>query len=153
VTGLLLALAAVGFSIGSLLSHRVARWSSGKRAILVGGLLSAVAITIALVSGATLWVVVALIFAYGFCQGIRGAASSNLGLTQAPGNRGAMMGFRASVVQLGYVIGGALGGIMLLVGGYVMLGIVFGSMVALASVLMPLLVDDREREPGGPTAA
>jgi MFS transporter, DHA1 family, inner membrane transport protein len=146
VTGFLLALAAVGFAAGSLLSHRVATRAGGKGAILGGGVLSAIALAIGLGFDMPVALAASLIALFGFAQGIRGAASSNLGLIQAPEHRGAMMGFRASVVQLGYVIGGVIGGVLLLVAGYEALGLVFGTIIIAAAVLMPLLVSDREAE-------
>jgi MFS transporter, DHA1 family, inner membrane transport protein len=141
-TGFLLASAALAFAGGSLASHRVTRRVGSKGSILVGAFSSAVALILTLGLDPTLLLAAALLGLFGFAQGIRGAAASNLGLAQAPEHRGAMMGFRASVVQFGYVIGGSIGGAILILGEYDLLGIVFSGVIALAAVLMVTLVSD-----------
>jgi MFS transporter, DHA1 family, inner membrane transport protein len=134
-TGASLALAALGFATGSLMSHRAVTLLGPRLTIISGAGLSGLALAVALTTNPTLLLSLVLIVLFGMAQGVRGAASSVLGLSQSPEHQGTMMGFRASVVQLGYVLGGILGGVLLALGGYPLLGISFALLIAAAAVL------------------
>jgi predicted MFS family arabinose efflux permease len=54
------------------------------------------------------------------------------------------MGFRASVVQLGYVLGGLAGGGLLALGGYALMALIFGLLIVIASVFMSVSVDTED---------
>ena len=141
LTGILLSLTAVAFVAGSLLSSRVVNRFGIKPAIYGGATASAIALIVTLTVMPGVWVSLVLLMAFGMMQGIRGAAASVLGLMQSPEHQGAMMGFRASVVQMGYVLGGLVGGGLLAIGGYALLGTMFGLLIVVASVYMAARVD------------
>ncbi len=141
LTGVLLSLTALAFVAGSLISSRVAEVIGIKPAICGGAAASALALIVALTMMPGVWVSLALLMLFGMMQGVRGAAASVLGLMQSPEHQGAMMGFRASVVQMGYVVGGLIGGALLAAGGYALLGIMFGLVIVAASLFMAAMVD------------
>jgi predicted MFS family arabinose efflux permease len=141
LTGILLSLTALAFVGGSLLSNRVVTRIGIKPAISLGATVSAVALIITMTISPGVWLSLALLMIFGMMQGVRGAAASVLGLMQSPEHQGAMMGFRASVVQLGYVLGGVAGGVLLAAGGYELLAIMFGLLIVIASIYMAISVD------------
>jgi MFS transporter, DHA1 family, inner membrane transport protein len=141
LTGILLSLTALAFVAGSLLSSRVVTGIGIKPTIGLGATVSALALVMTMAVTPGVWVSLALLMIFGLMQGVRGAAASVLGLMQSPEHQGAMMGFRASVVQLGYVLGGLVGGVLLAVGGYTLLATVFGVLIVLASVFMATSVE------------
>jgi MFS transporter, DHA1 family, inner membrane transport protein len=146
LTGILLSLTALAFVAGSLVSSRVVERFGAKVAICSGAIASAVALMVTLVIIPGVWVSLVLLMIFGMTQGVRGAAASVLGLMQSPEHQGAMMGFRASVVQMGYVLGGLAGGGLLAVGGYALLGTTFGMVIVIASIFMAIAVDTGESE-------
>ena len=70
---------------------------------------------------------IALLCGYGLIHGVRGATSSALGLQLGEAYRGTMMALRASVVQLGYVLGGLFGGMLLERWGFPALAIAYAA--------------------------
>jgi MFS transporter, DHA1 family, inner membrane transport protein len=142
LTGVLLALTALAFVIGSLLSSRIVSRIGLKPAIFTSAAASALTLIFTMLVHPGVWVTLSILMLFGMFQGIRGAAASVLGLMQSPEHQGAMMGFRASVVQMGYVLGGATGGVLLATGGYTLLGVVFGLVIFSATVLMAVGVDE-----------
>lgn len=147
LTGILLSLTALAFVGGSLVSNRVVTRIGIKPAIAAGATLSACALIATMILTPNVWLSLALLMVFGLMQGIRGAAASVLGLLQSPEHQGAMMGFRASVVQLGYVLGGLIGGVLLATGGYELLAVSFGLLIVLASIFMAVSVDARHGSP------
>jgi predicted MFS family arabinose efflux permease len=144
LTGILLSLTALAFVFGSLLSNRVVINLGIRRTVVVAASLSSLGLGLALVFIPGVWISTALLTFFGFMQGIRGAAASVLGLMQSPEHQGAMMGFRASVVQSGYVLGGLVGGGFLALGGYALLGTMFGLLIIGASLFMATQVEVRQ---------
>lgn len=141
LTSTLLALTALAFVSGSLISSRIVDRIGIKFTICAGAGISAITLVVVLTVIPGVWVSLALLMIFGLMQGVRGAAASVLGLMQSPEHQGAMMGFRASVVQMGYVVGGLVGGGLLAVGGYALLGTMYGLVIVGASFLMALMVD------------
>jgi MFS transporter, DHA1 family, inner membrane transport protein len=150
LTGVLLSLTALAFVFGSLVSNRVVTRIGIKPAIGLGATVSAVALVLTMTVTPGVWVSLVLLMFFGMMQGVRGAAASVLGLMQSPEHQGAMMGFRASVVQLGYVLGGISGGALLAAGGYALLAIMFGLVIVSASIFMATSV---QTESGVPVKA
>ncbi|MEX2425357.1 MAG: MFS transporter [Thermomicrobiaceae bacterium] len=153
LTGVLLSLTALAFVGGSLMSNRVVMRFGIKPAITTGAGISALALIATMTLSPGVWVSLVLLMVFGMMQGVRGAAASVLGLMQSPEHQGAMMGFRASVVQMGYVLGGLVGGVLLAAGGYLLLAVVFGLVIVVASVFMATSVDldggePRDEKPG-----
>lgn len=131
--GLLLALAAVAYVPGNFLARR--RVVRSGRALLVlgaGGSAAAVAVFGLVRPGVTFSA--ALFAALAFVAGARTIAGSSLGLQLAPACRLQAMGFRTASVQLGYLLGAAVGGAALAGGGYRGLGLSLGLLYLLAAV-------------------
>lgn len=145
-TGILLAMTALGFVAGSLLSHRTASRLGAKPTILLGAGLSSAVLIATMTIQPVVWVSLVLLIGFGMMQGIRGAAASVVGLAQSPRQQGIMMGFRASVVQLGYVFGGITGGVLLAIGGYSLLGVCFALVIFGAAYLMAANVGEYVEE-------
>jgi MFS transporter, DHA1 family, inner membrane transport protein len=141
LTGVLLSLTALAFVSGSLISSRVVSRIGIKPAIGLGASVSALALIVTMTTTPGVWISLVLLMVFGMMQGVRGAAASVLGLMQSPEHQGAMMGFRASVVQLGYVLGGVIGGVLLAAGGYSLLAIIFGLLIVAASIFMATSVE------------
>ena len=89
-------------------------------------------------------VVAAIIFCLvGMTAGVRTPASSSLGLVQIPEHPGTMMAARTGATQLGYLLGAALGGVVIAAAGYAALSVVLAAGMV-GSALLVL----RVRDPG-----
>jgi predicted MFS family arabinose efflux permease len=64
----------------------------------------------------------ALAIAMGIAAGLRAAGSSTLALDQLPDKPGAMMAARTGAVQIGYLVGASVGGLIVDASGYGALG-------------------------------
>jgi predicted MFS family arabinose efflux permease len=130
-TGLLLGLAFVAYFPGSFLFSR--RIDRHPRRLLIGLALAAAAVaaTIGVVRPSA-FVTVPLLALYIFLNSGRTISGSAFGLDAAPGRAVAAMGLRASATQLGYLIGGGLGGLALHLGGYQAAGATFAVLYILA---------------------
>jgi predicted MFS family arabinose efflux permease len=67
-------------------------------------------------------VTLALLAAMAFVNGRRAMAASALGMDSAPEDRLAVMSMRAAANQLGYLLGAAVGGLAITLGGFPALG-------------------------------
>lgn len=133
-TGLILGLAAVVYLPGNQLAARAVarvpalallRWTAIAGAItllLFGEVRHSVAVSLVLLA------------VTAFVSGARTFAGGAFGLA-ASEHRLAVMGIRASANQFGYLVGSAAGGVALLLGGYTLLGIVFGALLGLGAIL------------------
>ncbi|HEX8648815.1 MAG TPA: MFS transporter [Thermoleophilaceae bacterium] len=149
LVGFLLAIGSVAFLISTLGADRLARrLGRGRRrmvvasALVMGGLLAvimnftpAIAFT------------VALFFVMALSAGIRSTSSSALALGLLPATPGAMMAARTTSAQLGYTIGAMLGGFVLAVAGFGVLGFVLLGGMAFSALLIT-----RVEEPEGAVA-
>jgi predicted MFS family arabinose efflux permease len=133
LVGLLLAAAAAAYFPGNLLARRRAGESPRQLLALLG---SGLALTLA-VFGAVrpgLWFSVALFALIVLLAGGRTLSGSAAGLEAAPRNEVAVMSIRAAATQLGMVVGAALGGAALTLGGYALLGAVLSILFAAGAV-------------------
>jgi predicted MFS family arabinose efflux permease len=85
--------------------------------------------------------------------GARTPASSGLGLAQAPDRPGAMMAARSGTIQLGYLLGAAIGGVAIAGPGYGALGILLAVGMAASAVLVLRVDDPLEASPAATCAA
>jgi DHA1 family inner membrane transport protein len=136
--GLLLGLAAVAYLPGNFLARR--HIETAARELLIAAPLCAAAL-VALFGAYRpgLAVSAAILAALAFFGGARTIAGSHRGLEVCSQRRLFAMRIRAAATQFGYLLGSALGGIALALGGYAGVGFVFAALFALASV-PPLLV-------------
>lgn len=138
----LLALTGLGFVGGSLFAHRVARKHHLQTVILTSAVVSGLFLVTAFGATIALPVATVLLFCFGVSQGVRGATASVLGLQQSVRYRGTIMALRASVVQLGYVIGAIVAGLLLTHGGFPVVGLVGAGMIVIGGILTLLLVQE-----------
>ena len=145
-TGVLLALLAAAFFVVSvrvapLLSHL-------PRSLLVAASALGMGAFIALQLGAqaALWVVLAAAFSCAIAGGIRLTVSSTLGLSQLPDQPGSIMAVRTAAIQMGYLLGGLVGGATLAWGGYAALGLLLGAATILSAALVLRVSDPLTQE-------
>jgi predicted MFS family arabinose efflux permease len=91
-------------------------------------------------------VTLALLAAMAFVNGRRSMAASALGMDTAPEDRVAVMSLRAAANQLGYLLGAAVGGLALTLGGFSALGLTLAALFA-AAVLIHLPAPVRTSTP------
>jgi MFS transporter, DHA1 family, inner membrane transport protein len=82
-------------------------------------------------------VTLAVLAVMAFVNGSRSMAASALGMDRAPQDRVAVMSMRAAANQLGYLLGAAVGGLALALGGFSALGLTLAALFA-AAVLVHL---------------
>lgn len=80
-----------------------------------------------------LGVTLALLATMAFVNGRRTMLASALGMDTAPEDRVAVMSLRAAANQFGYLLGAAVGGLALELGGFMLLGLALGAMFATAA--------------------
>lgn len=137
---LLAAGAAAHFTAATRSGRLVARFSR-RRLVVAAGLAMAVLLPLLLANSRSL-VAAALAFCVvGAAAGIRTPASSSLGLVQLPDHPGTMMAARTGATQLGYLVGAALGGVVIAAAGYGALSLVL-AVGMVASALLVLRVRD-----------
>ena len=76
----------------------------------------------------------------------RVVAAATLGLAQRPRQPGSMMAARTAATQMGYLLGGLIGGATLALGGYAALGIVLSTGLILGATLVLRVTDPTARE-------
>ncbi|HXV96551.1 MAG TPA: MFS transporter [Gaiellaceae bacterium] len=131
-TGLILGVAAVAYLPGNYLAARTGiaplallRWTT---------LGSAVALLLFGTVRESVGLSVALFALTAFVSAARTYAGGAFGLA-ASEHRLAVMGIRGSANQFGYLVGAATGGAALALGGYSLLGIVFGALLGVSAVI------------------
>ncbi|MGA7271110.1 MAG: MFS transporter, partial [Acidimicrobiia bacterium] len=77
----------------------------------------------------------------GLVAGVRTPTSAALGLSQLPNHPGAMMATRTGLTQMGYLLGGLIGGAVIAGPGYAAFGLVLAAGLA-ASAAMVLQVEE-----------
>jgi predicted MFS family arabinose efflux permease len=78
--------------------------------------------------------------------GVRSAVASTLGLSQLPSQPGSMMAARTAATQMGYLLGGLIGGATLALGGYAALGLVLAAGLIVSAALVSRVTDPLARE-------
>jgi predicted MFS family arabinose efflux permease len=133
LVGVLLAAGAAAYFPGSMLARRRAQAAPRPLLVLLGAVLAALVAVFGAVRPG-LGFSVALFAVLVALAGARTLAGSAAGLAVAPRGDVAAMSIRAAALQLGYVVGGALGGAALSIGGYPLLGAVLGVLFAGAAL-------------------
>jgi predicted MFS family arabinose efflux permease len=146
LVGFLLAIGSVAFLISTLGTDRLVRRLGGRRRRMV--------VTAALAMGGLLAVImnvtpaiaftVALFFLMALSAGIRSTSSSALALGLLPRTPGAMMAARTTSAQLGYTIGAMLGGLVLAVADFGVLGFVLLAGMAFSALLVARVDEPRD---------
>ena len=132
---LLAAGAAAYFAAATRSGRLVARFS--RRRLVAGSALAMAALLPVLLVNSSSPVFAAFMFCVvGLLAGVRTPASSSLGLVQLPDHPGTMMAARTGATQLGYLVGAALGGVVIAAAGYKALSIVLAAGMAVSALLV-----------------
>jgi predicted MFS family arabinose efflux permease len=147
LTGILLSGAAAAYVAGNFTLRRLV--DGHTRLLLTSLALTAAVVTVVFGALRPGTVASALVFGtLAFLSGGRTLAGSALGLGAAHECRVTLMGVRTATNQFGYLLGGALGGLALAVGGYEAFGVVLGTLFAAAAVPhVVLAASGRLRDP------
>jgi predicted MFS family arabinose efflux permease len=124
IVGVLLPTGSIAFMVGSAIAERVA--SRISRATMLAGSAVSMGLVAMVIFNFHPAVVFTLVVGLlmGVFAGLRATGSSTLALDQLPDRPGAMMAARTAAVQIGYLVGAALGGVAVDVAGYGALGFV-----------------------------
>lgn len=134
VGGALFALANI---VGGHLAHRI-----GRKRQLVSTLVISSPGLMLVAFVPNLWVVLILSWVGGFIYGMSFPASTSLLLEQAPESRGTMMSMSTIFVTFGLGLGAALGGVALILSGWIGLILTFASMQLIAAAVFFFLTKD-----------
>ena len=137
----LLAILAVFFSVGSVLSGRITN-RIGRRRLTILGLLFMGSFTVLFTNIASLWVSFSLAVLGSFFGGVRYAASNNLSLEQLPEFRGTMMSLNNASINLGQTVGALVGGYVLLGNNWRLVGTALGGFGLFATLIYYLFSTD-----------
>jgi predicted MFS family arabinose efflux permease len=145
LTGLVLAAAAGAYLPGNFVARRLLG-ETNRQLLVALALAAAVVVVLFGTVRTSLGISIAIFCTLGFLGGARTLAGSAFGLDALPERRLAIMGIRAAATQYGYLLGAAAGAVALAAADYGALGVVLGSLFALATV-PHLLVALRARTP------
>jgi predicted MFS family arabinose efflux permease len=140
--GLLLAAGAAAHFVAATRSGRLATRFPRRRLVAVAALAMAAVLPLLLANSRSLAAAALAFCLVGETAGIRTPASSRLGLAQLPEHPGTMMAARTGATQLGYLVGAALGGVVITAAGYKALAVVLTAGMALSALLVLRVRDD-----------
>lgn len=136
--------AALCYTLGSLISGRFVNRFGRKPLTVLTALLAGI-FTISFAYLPNLWFSLALNFLGAWFFGMGASAASSLTLEQAPKYRGTMMSINSAAISLGSALGAALGGLVLVLFDYEVLGSALGAMGIVAAIVFYLLAIDPTR--------
>jgi predicted MFS family arabinose efflux permease len=136
IVGILLPMGSLAFMVGSTAANRLGRaWS--KRTLLITSTLTMGLVAAALFNfHPLLGVTLALAISMGIAAGLRATGSSTLALDQLPDKPGAMMAARTGAVQIGYLVGAFIGGVIVDSSGFGGLGVFMVVGMAASALVM-----------------
>lgn len=146
VAGILLALGAAVFFVTSVRGASLVGHLPRPRLIAAAALILGTLIALQFNSHAVVWIALAAFFLSAVAGGVRTTVSSTLGLAQLPNQPGSMMSARTATVQMGYLLGGLVGGATLAWSGYAALGIIIAGGLVLCAALVLRVNDPLARE-------
>jgi predicted MFS family arabinose efflux permease len=133
--------AAACYTLGSLISGYLARKLGRKSLVIVAYLLTGI-ITVSVFSVLNLWCSLVLDFSGALCAGIASPAASSLTLEQTQRFQGTVISVNSAALSLGNAFGAALGGSLLVLSGYDILGIALGTIGIFAALIYYVLAVD-----------
>jgi predicted MFS family arabinose efflux permease len=151
--GIVLALGAGAFFATSVRGARLLDRLPKPRVVAVTALVMGALISLQFGTNELLWIGLLTFFVSAAAGGVRSAVASTLGLAQLPGQPGSMMAARTATTQMGYLLGGLLGGATLALGGYAALGIALATGLVLCAALILRVTDPLARDAVDHTAA
>jgi predicted MFS family arabinose efflux permease len=140
----LLALLAIFFTVGSVLSGKITN-KIGRRKLTILGLVFMGTFTVLFTNIPMLWVSFPIAALGSFFGGIRYAAANNLSLEQLPEFRGTMMSLNNASVNLGQTFGSMIGGYLLLWNNWNIVGASLGILGLIGSIIYYLFSVDPMR--------
>ena len=140
-TSIILLGAALIYTIGALTGGRLVNLIGRKPLTVVTVFLASI-FTISFVYSSNLWISLTLNFIAAWFFGMATAAAISLSLEQAPKYRGTMMSMDSAFVNLGYALGAAFGGLMLIWLDYEGLGTALGLLGIIAAVIFHAFARD-----------
>ncbi len=133
--------AALCYTLGSLAAGRLIN-TLGRKPITVMTTFLAGIPTISFVYLPNLWFSLALFILSTWLYGMASSAANSLSLEQAPKFRGTMMSMNSAALSLGNATGSALGGLVLVLFNYKVMGSTLGMMAIIAAIIFYLLTID-----------
>lgn len=141
--GFLLATGSLCFLITSLSMSRITRRFNRRRVIVVGALGMGALVALILNVTPSVWFTMGVFCLMAIFASFRTTGSSSLALDQMPERPGSMMAARTTSAQLGYMVGAVVGGAVLALADFGVLGFVlFGGMIV-AAILVSRVHDPR----------
>lgn len=147
-TGIVLALGAAAFFVASVRGAPLVARLLRPRVVAVAVLVMGALITLQLGIDDFVWMGLLTFFLCAAAGGIRSAVASSLGLAQLPGQPGTMMAARTAATQMGYLLGGLIGGATLALSGYAALGVVLATSLVLCATLATRITDPLAMQEG-----
>jgi predicted MFS family arabinose efflux permease len=147
--GFLLATGSLCFLITSLSVNRITRRFNRRHVIVVGALGMGALVALILNVTPSVWFTVGVFCVMAIFAAVRTTGSSSLALDQMPERPGSMMAARTTAAQLGYTVGAVVGGAVLAVSDFGVLGFVLLAGMLMAAFLVARVHDPRP----GPEAA
>lgn len=132
------------FVLSSLLIGRVIKKVGRKRLTCITALIIGV-FTILFTNLPNYYASILLILLISSSAALWTSSSNDLALNQVPEYRGAMMSLNSGSSRLGGALGSALGGLALTIGGYNLLGIIFGIMSVIGFIVFSVFSHDTLR--------
>lgn len=129
------------YIIGSLLAARLVHRLGRKRSTVIPALLAGFFFVMA-PSISSLYISIAFSYIGALFAGLRITAATSLTLEQVPALRGTTMSLDSAAIGAGSALGTGLGGAVLLVFNYQILGLVLGSMSIAGGILIRFLAHD-----------
>jgi len=134
----------VGYSLGSAVCGRLVD-RFGRKPLLVSTLLIESLLIVSSTSLHSLWLSLFVLFVAYTLMGVVYPVAISLTLEQVPGFRGPMMSLNSAAGNLGMALGSGVGGMVLLVYGYGLVGISLGALGILGTLIYHTQVIDPTR--------
>lgn len=150
--GIVLAIGAGAFFLTSVRGARLLARLPRPRLIAATTLAMGALISLQFGTDDFVWIGLLTFFLCAAAGGVRTAVASTLGLSQLPGQSGSMMAARTAATQMGYLLGGLIGGATLALSGYTALGIVLATALILGAALVLRVTDPLARQVADPAA-
>lgn len=144
--GFLLAAGSFVFMVVSVRSASITERFGRRRSVVFGAIAMGVMIVPLMNYTPAVWVTLVLFTFMATFAAIRSTGSSVLGLDQLPAQPGSMMAARTTSAQLGYVIGAAVGGVVLALSDFGALGFVLFAGMCFSALLVLRVEDPHLRE-------
>ena len=134
-TALLVTLSALCYVVGSVFAGRIVNRMGKKRTTIIAIILAGVFV-IAFTTTSSYPIAIVTYLICAFCFGTSTSSGQSLNLEQVPDYRGSMMSMSAVAGNLGAAVGSGIGGFVLLIYSYTMLGPVLGSLGLCSSLFL-----------------